>query len=396
MTTILEHYPRAPEHSYQRDYWMQNPIITEELSHMTFEEFEHIYQPAAMIPSPELYNHLIFAGQQDLNGLRRLTRDRIDQLSKSYDETDFTTSPNIVKSFQIVERLMETMKPRRTGEDAVAHIYRDVLRVIEFIHGYNSIYQERCGDKLFTPEVAEFYLSQAILHDFLEDEVEEGYGTTKLIGYCPESTGIEFGTVNTGAQFSVRRVMNGNGTAGEDIQSIRLDFSPYDEADNTNNFLFVGGLKALNSGNLRGKEAMRQLEQGVDTMLREQQVDMTVRDNWLMAMAPYIIKCCDRLDNNATMTFEMNEGSQLSPRPSRKVYEKVVENYVLFSHVLSVLKSIAEDDAKSIEQIAKEKPFYLKYDPTRWCKAIQSGIPIDELYRPPTSHDESLSFIIIL
>ncbi len=366
--TLSEYIPRMT--SYERDLWFMDELSTG-LASVSEDEFTEYYIPS--VPEPELEHALLYAGNESFEELRDYTWDRIDQLFSDVGVADYRYHfPNVNKAFQIVEELMDTMPSRRTGEPSVSHIYRNVLRMIEFIEGYNEIYADRNESPIFTPEIVEFYICATAMHDFLED-----YSQIPGVGYHRggyQKVGkTEFEQWSHGAQFYRAITDTPESQAEDKIHSVTLDFGDYE------NDMFVSTLLALKSDNVEPGEMMDHLEDTVGEL--QGRYDQQILQNQLYTLAAYVIKCCDRLDNNATYLFSRTESGELTASAAGRVYNKAQENMVLFDDVLGVLKRIAGHENLSHEEIAQFKPFYLKYDPTRWSKLVLAGVPLNTIYR---------------
>lgn len=359
--------------SYDRDRW----FLDDESNVLTIiseDQFETSFDHAQSIPTEELEATLLYAGNETFDDLRVYTYQEIQQLFVDFGMSEFERDfPNIRKAFGIVEDLMVTMPPRRTGEPAVSHIYRNVLRVIEFIKGFNRIYSERNEVPIFTPEIAEFYICAAAMHDFLED-----YSSIPGVGYhrggCKEFRKSEFEQWDQGVHFYRSIADNPDSQTEDIIAEITLDFGEYE------NDMFVSTLIALKSDNVDAGQLMDHLEGTVDAL--QGKYDQKIMNNHLYSLAAYVIKCCDRLDNNATYLFKRDNLGNIIPTKPHRVYKKAMENMILFRDVLDVLKHIAGHDDLNSEELARLKPFYLKYDPTRWAKLILSGVSLNTMYKP--------------
>jgi len=359
--------------SYDRDLWFLDEVSTG-LTSISDEDFEEYYDSSQSIPTPELENALLYAGTETFEELQNYTHERIRQMFSDIGVSDYEHHfPNIQKAMRIVEDLMVTLPLRRTGEPAVSHIYRNILRMIEFIEGYNQIYIDRNEAPIFTPEIVEFYICATAMHDFLED-----YTMISPIAYhrggCKEVRKSEFEQWDKGAHFYRAITDSPDSTAQDIITEITLDFGEYE------NDMFVSTLIALKSDNVEAGQMMEHLEGTVDAL--QDRYDQRIVQNQLYSLAAYVIKCCDRLDNNATYLYKRdNDGTVVATEPER-VYNKALENMEMFDDVLDVLKLIAGHDQMSNEEIARLKPFYLKYDPTRWAKLILAGVPLNTMYQP--------------
>lgn len=367
--TLSEYIPHMT--SYERDIWFMDEVSTGLIS-ISEEEFADYYVPS--VPEPELERALLYAGNESFEELRDFTWDRVNKLFTDMGIADYKYHfPNIQKAFNIVEELMATMPTRRTGEPSVAHIYRNVLRIVEFIEGYNGIYASANDSPIFTPEIAEFYICATAMHDFLED-----YSQIPGVGYhrggCEEVGNNEFDQWSHGAQFYRSITLSPESKEEDKIHSVTLDFGDFE------NDMFVSTLMALKSDNVAPDQLMDHLEDTVGEL--QGRYDQRILQNQLYTLAAYVIKCCDRLDNNATYLFSRAESGKLITASPRRVYNKALENMELFDDVLDVLKRIAGHEDMSNEEIAELKPFYLKYDPTRWSKLILAGVPLNFIYRP--------------
>ncbi len=357
--------------SYERDVWFLDPVSTG-LASVSPQEFADYYIPST--PSPELERALLYAGNETFDELHEYTWERIQQMFAGIGVENYQHHfPNIQKAFGIVEELMKTMPHRRTGEPSVAHIYRNVLRIIEFIEGYNEIYTSRGESPIFTPEIAEFYVCASAMHDFLEDYSEiPGIGYQR--GRCEEVRKTEFEQWGQGAHFYRAITPDLQSQQEDKIQEITLDFGEYE------NDMFVSTLLALKSDNVEPGQLMDHLEGTVGEL--QGRYDQRIIQNQLYSVAAYVIKCCDRLDNNATYLYSRTSSGELIATQAGRVYNKASENLILFNDVLDVLKRIAGHENLSVDEIARLKPFYLKYDPTRWSKLVLAGAPLNTIYHP--------------
>lgn len=368
---VAEHITQLS--SFDRDAWFLDDASTA-LASVTAAEFEGYHDETQAIPAPQLEHALLYAGHETFEDLQNYTWERIRQLFVDIGISDYHDHfPNISKAFGIVEDLMETMGARRTGEPSVAHIYRNVLRIIEFIEGYNKIYTDRNEPLIFTPEIAEFYICATAMHDFLEDySMIPGAGYHR--GGCEEMRKTEFEQWGHGAHFYRAISPEPNSPAEDKIHEVTLDFGDHE------NDMFVSTLVALKSDNVEAGQLMDHLEGTVDAL--QGRYDQHIVQNQLYSLAAYVIKCCDRLDNNATYLFSRASTGELIATPAGRVYKKAMENLELFRDVLDVLKRIAGHDRMTNNDIAGLKPFYLKYDPTRWSKLILAGVPLNVVYHP--------------
>ncbi len=358
--------------SYQRDVWMLHPESSA-MASIPISEFVEYYNPEDAIPDRELERALLFAGTESFGELQDYTYQRLEQFFKSMGIDNYPYHfTNIDKAMHIVEELMESMPPRRTGEPAVSHIYRNVLRMIEFIEGYNNIYRDYGDPPIFTPDIAEFYICATAMHDFLED-----YTFIPGVGYhrggCEEIRKSEFQQWEHGAHFYRALAVDPGSHIEDKLTEITLDFG--DER----NDMFVSTLLALKSDHVHPGDLMNHLEGTVDEL--QDRYDQSVIQNQLLSLAAYVIKCGDRLDNNATYLYSRDTSGNLIPTEPSRVYRKANENLHIFSGVIDVLKRIANHQQLTNEQLAEIKPFYLKYDPARWGKLVLAGMPIQKLYR---------------
>lgn len=301
------------------------------------------------LQNTEHAQNVLYAGCESFEYLQRFTYERIHEVLMTLpgDATyDYIYRGNIGRSLQLVQDFMQD-ETRRTGEPGVAHIYRTVLRVVELIEIFNRIAKNKSDDPYIDGLGAEFLICSAIMHDFLEDSVyRDADIDQKGFVVQTDGAGTYFGIIDHGK---------------ERQSSGYMDFG----SDSLND-AFVLTLEALNSA-LSPNQLMEHLSECVEDVYdRFGQSETT---NLIILIAAYLVKCCDRLDNNATYF-----------KSASKLIEKAVENLRLFAQVLPVFQQCAHDDTLRPDDLVSLERRYLHYLPDRVAKLLLAGLSPQEIY----------------
>lgn len=300
------------------------------------------------LQTEEHMSNVLFAGCEKFETLQEFAKQRIQVLMRQLTNNDSFNfrDGNIGHCLSIVQKFMEDQY-RKTCEPSVAHIYRTTLRMVELIELFNS---NSLTARLKAPFAdalsAEFLICSAAMHDFLEDTFESDGQIISGSIVQRSDEGIRFGILE-----------------GSEIDSASNEIN---FGSDTLNDAFVLTLEALDSSK-SPNELMAHIATGSEDLY--QLFDQAENGNMMFLMAAYLVKCCDRLDNNATYF-----------KSAIKLVEKCLENLRLFQGVLTVFKMCAGDENLSRAQIAACGRRYLHYLPDRVAKLLLAGFSPQEIY----------------
>ncbi len=359
------------------------------------ERVHKCYTEQAFLPSSEFINASLYAGQEDFEGLQKYTYTHIGSLSvKLTDETPEKHTQtlavpldNIQKALGMVERFMEE-DMRRTGEPGIAHIYRSILRTTEIIEHYNNLHNTHGANTKITPEIAEIMHLASILHDFVEDSIEEGTKNSQrgiVKAFYDNSPTDE--KDNSGLY--IRRALYRN-RENRFLHAIESDiFLPI---KGSNLKYLENALNALNSNNVDPRAIINHL---LGRVYQEySRIYLMDTDQDTLSGVPIFIKTgADRPDNLATYFFLQNKEGRLEAMPVNRLIRKYQENLTMFNnaelHMLNdgpklfssrdIFHLSGEEDESDIEQ----SPSNLHFFPSRWAKLGLLGLTPDQMYRIP-------------
>lgn len=349
---------------------------------LTGKRLEMFHREKDWLPSADLTNAMLYAGNDDFNGLRQHTLDTIDQLHVELLNTDNTISTfpiktdNIFRSLEIVERIVNKQL-RRTGEPVVAHNFRCLLRTKQIINYYNELHNYYGSNSRHTPEIAEAEYISSNLHDFEEDPIIQAdesihIGRTKVI---PNPDSKE----NNKILFLRRAMQNKRGYTSI-LEDMKLDLNP------TQIHYIQNALRALNSSETE-KDMIIEHLMGI---VHEEYAAITLFDaeSFVLSSIPIYIKTgADRPDNLATYFMNQNSSHQLVPVSPEKLINKAQENLFMFDlaeiHMLLDSPNLLASPLiyNSLEEV--NSPSTLQFFPSRWAKLVLLGVSPNQMYTIP-------------
>ncbi len=345
---------------------------------------ELFHRESDWLPSADLLNAMLFAGQQDFKGLKQHTYDTISNLQVEIRNEDNSISSlpvrtdNIIQSLEIVERIVHKQL-RRTGEPVVAHNYRCLLRTQQIINYYNELHNYYGSNSRHTPEIAEAEYITSNLHDFEEDPILQDdksfhIGRTKVIPNPLES--------KNNLDFFLRRALQNKRGKTAVLEDMRLDLNP------TQIHYIQNALRALNSSET-DKDMIIEHLMGI---VHEEYAAITLFDaeSFVLSSIPIYIKTgADRPDNLATYFTKHSSSQNQTPVPVEKLVTKAQENLFMFDlaeiHMLLDSPSFFASPIIYNSLDEANSPSSLHFFPSRWAKLNLLGLSPNQMYTIPES-----------
>lgn len=371
------------------------------------DHLEAIYtqEPESWVPEPALMNELLYAGQGDVEGLKKFTeielfrfcRDiRLRDLSADGEKaTETLSSLHLLETLHTVETFMEG-QTRRTGEPGIAHVYRTTLRTLDFLRRQNTLFNMGHNVGFFNAQTSEAILMTAILHDFAEDvfvkktdqgEYEGRRGKVERLDALGGRDGIQ-----TGLRLSIFEC---KGRTKQDLHDGEtIDVVDLPDIDERVSFFIMNALDALKSDLVAPDDIIDHLLERIDRTKRN--VNSRSLSNQLFPYIAAIVKMMDRCDNLATYTFRRGTDGQYEPAPLEKIKEKADEQLQIFPRLECAIWDLGTDPFifKNMQHARKfgydnmlrpedllVHTSTLESFPTRWARLVKLGVNPNQMYK---------------
>lgn len=351
------------------------------------------YNEKNWLPSEELTNASLFAGQGSYSGLVNYTYNHIENLSVELRnaetnkiETHNVPHENILKALGIVERLNKG-KTRRTGEPVFAHLCRSVLRSGKMMNFYNNLFNTYNSYTRFTPELAQIEAITSALHDFNEDKIVQDdksilSGSMHVLPK-PDSDKeklfyLRLARINRRGQFFKL----------EDLQlDIDSKYIPYLE----------NALMALNRSDINQDEIMERIMATVNEQYS--QINASYKDkedifeDYVLSGLPMRVKtAADRPDNLATYYTMKTLTNPYSLPPVEKIVVKSLENLTMFDEAELYMMIDNPTLYNDLEYYCSDEETYyspgiLPFSNRRWAVLNLLGLSPNQLLRVPNAND---------
>lgn len=331
------------------------------------------------LPSLELMNASLFAGQNNFKGLQDYTYQQISDLSvqlKNPETGRVESCPvptdNIVSSLGIVERLNQG-KNRRTGEPVISHMYRCFLRTKKMIDYYNDIYNRYNTHTVFTPDLAEVASVLSNLHDFeedknlLENSIHVGIAKALPTGGPSNLLYLRHARLNKRGTLNV-------------IEDIRLSIKPYYIP------YIANALEALNSTDTAQDKVIEKIISIVNSQYATINPQEDIFPEYVLSTMPLYIKTgADRPDNLATYFTANTVSSIQTPVNVEKLVTKAQENLYLFDKAELYLSLDNLQQYNSFSQLDSPEKVTsdcsLPFSNRRWAILALLGLSPNEMMR---------------
>lgn len=370
------------------------------------EHLESVYaqSPESWVPEPELMNELLYAGQGDIEGLRKFVEREINHMCRDIpvrntdsaeETTEYISPDNILAALHTVEKFMEG-QTRRTGEPGIGHVYRTTLRTIDFLRRQNSLFNMGHNVGFFNGQTSEALLMTAILHDFAEDIFVEKNDKGTYEGIRGKVERLDAIGGRTGIQTGLRlSIMGCKGESKGDLHDDEVtEVVDLPNIDERVSFFIMNALDALKSDLVDPDNIIDHLLERIDKTKRN--VNSRSLSNQLFPYIAAIVKMMDRCDNLATYTFRKGDDGTYQPAPVEKIKEKADEQLRMFPKLECAIWDLGTDPFifKNMQHARKfgyadnlrpEDLFVhantFESFPTRWARLVKLGLNPNQLYK---------------